>query len=619
MILPDGRTNLPQPRTAGGSTVETILSLAIGRFQLSDGGVQVESAGRQLGALTPFSARGENLGAVFGYAAAPAPRYQGTLGIHPLEVNGVRLDLDLAGSLEQGRLTLASGRLATAHSAADLSAGVVEFAGPRARLHYDARVSLDEVARVFHATGLDAGEARAAGSLEWSGGQFTSAGDLHASGVGYRDSILWLRNGTLGGAFTANAGAIEISAARLSAACRAGGAEETAQGRIAAISLRGSELELRGIALETMGGMFRGQAALHDFDRYQVSGDVSGFESRRLVALYSAALLPWDALAAGAVRVEGSLRRRGELQAEAQITLAPAGAGAPVHGRVSATWDARTGILGLGRSSLALPSSRAEFSGSPGDLRVRLETRDLNDLLPVLGANAAALPVRLEGGSARFDGAITGALARPQFTGRASATRSGWKAARSIPYEADVAVSPGNVHLQNAVLTRGPLRAGFDAAVALQDWHAADASEIFGNAQIANAPLADLLALVGWESADARGTLTASATFSGTLAKPLAAADLTVVQGSYSGEPFDRLSGRLAWAGDTITLEGGALAAGARQVTLAGSFRHVPRPPGYGPGALAGQQQRHGPSSRCRRSRNCCPALPGQVGTARRG
>ncbi len=575
MILPDGRTNLPQPRTAGGSAVETILRLAIGRFQLSEGGVQVESAGR-LGALTPFSARGENLGAVFGYAAAPAPRYQGSLGIHPLEINGVRLDLDLAGSLEQGRLTLASGRLATAHSAADLSAGMLEFAGPRARLHYDARVSLDEVARLFHAPGLDAGEARAAGSLEWSGGQFTSAGDFRASGVGYRDSILWLRDGTLTGAFTANAGAIEIGAARVSATCRAGGAMESAQGRIAAISLRDGELELRGIALETMGGMFRGQAALHHFDRYQVSGDVSGFDGRRLVALYSAAPLPWDALAAGAVRVEGSLRRRRELQAEAQITLAPAGAGAAVHGRIAATWDARTGTLGLGRSMLALPSSRAEFSGSPGNLRVRLETRDLNDLLPVLGENAAALPVRLEGGSARFEGAITGALARPQFAGRASATRFRLEGRSFDSLEADVTASPANVHLQNAVLTRGPLRAGFDAAVALQDWHAADASQIFGNAQIANAPLADLLALAGWASADAHGLLSASATFSGTLAKPLAAADLTVLQGGYSGEPFDRFSGRLAWAGDAITLEAGAVAAGARQVTLAGSFRHAP-------------------------------------------
>ncbi len=574
MILPDGRTNLPQPRTAGGNAVETILSLAIGRFQVSDGGLQVESAGR-LGALTPFSARGENLGAVFGYAAAPASRYRGTLGIHPLEVNGVRLDLDLAASLEQGRLTPASGRLATAHSTADLSAGVLEFAGLRARLHYDARVSLDEVARLFHAPGLDAGEARATGLLEWSGGQFTSAGDLRASGVGYRDSILLLRNGTLAGAFTANSGIIEIDAARLSAACRVGGAEETAQGRIAAISLHGGELELRGVALETMGGMFRGQAALHDFDRYQVSGDVSGFDGRRLVALYSAAPLPWDALAAGAVRVEGSLRRSSELQAEAQITLAPAAAGPPVHGRISATWDARTGILGLGSSTLALPSSRAEFSGSPGDLRVRLETRDLNDLLPVLGENAAALPVRLEGGSARFEGAITGALARPQFAGHTSATRFRLESRTFDSLEADVTASPGNVHVQNAVLTHGPLRAGFDAAVALEDWHAADASQIFGSAHIANAPLADLLDLLGWQAA-ARGSLSASADFSGTLAKPLAAADLTVVQGSYGGEPFDRLSGHLTWAGDTITLEGGALAAGPRQVTLAGSFRHSP-------------------------------------------
>ncbi len=576
MVLPDGRTNLPQPSTAGRSAAETILSLAIGRFQLTDGGVQVESAGRP-GALSPFSARGENLSAAFAYAAAPTPRYRGTLRIHPLDLDGVPVGIDLAASLEQGRLTLASGRIATAGSSADLSAGVLEFTGPRARVQYDARISLPEVARLWHLTGLASGEVRASGAIEWNGGmQFATAGGLRASGVGYRDALVAIRNGTLAGAFTADLSGIEIREADVSAACRAGRGEESAQGRIAAIGLRGRQLELRGIALATMGGMFRGQATLREFDRYQVGGEFSGFAGRRLVALYSAAPLPWDALAAGTVRAEGSLLRRRDFRAEAEILLAPAAASAPVHGRISATWDARTGILGLGRSTLALPSSRAEFSGSPGNLRVRLETRDLNDLLPVLGQNAAALPVRLEGGDARFEGAITGALDRPQFAGHAAAGRFSLQGRAFDSFQADVAASPANLHLQNAVLIRGPLRAGFDAAVALDNWRAANASAIFGNAKIANAPLADLLALLGAQNFAARGSLTAAATFSGTLGSPLAGADLTVVQGSYAGEPFDRFSGRVAYAADTVTLQGGSVTAGARQLTLAASFRHAP-------------------------------------------
>ncbi len=207
---------------------------------------------------------------------------------------------------------------------------------------------------------------------------------------------------------------------------------------------------------------------------------------------------------------------------------------------------------------------------------MRLETRDLNDLLPVLGEKAAALPARLEGGEAHFDGSIAGALDRPQFSGRIAATRFSVQGRTFDSFQADVAASPANVHVQNAVLTRGPLRAGFDAAVALDNWRAADAGAIFGNVKIANAPLADLLPLLGARNTDVRGSLTAAATFSGTLANPLAGADLTVVLGSYNGEPFDRFSGRIAYAADTVTLQGGTVTAGAAQLTLAASFRHAP-------------------------------------------
>ncbi|HUB34083.1 MAG TPA: translocation/assembly module TamB domain-containing protein [Bryobacteraceae bacterium] len=573
MILPDGRTNLPQPKSAGGNTIDTILNLAIGRFDLSRGTIQVEAAGGP-GSITPFHARGENLSAQFRYAAGP--RYQGTLSIHPLDLNGIPLALDLTASLERGRITLASGRIATGNSAADLSDGVIEFAPPRASLQYDARISLRDVAGFWHEPALQGGEAHATGAIAWSeGAPVTATGNLHAADIAYRDSLVSIRRGALSGPFTATPSAVELREATISAACRAGRNEESAQGRIADIALRGRNLELRGIALETMGGTFRGQASLAGFDRYRVQGEISGFAGRRVVALYSAAPLPWNALAAGSVRLEGSLRRSSEFRAEAQIVLAPAEDSAPVHGRISATYEARTRTLDLARSTLALPSSRAEFSGSPGALRVRLETSDLNDLLPVLGEKPAALPVRLEG-EAGFDGFITGPLDRPQFSGHLTAGRFRVEDRSFDSFQADVTASPENVHLQNAVLLRGPLRASFDAAAALDDWHMRDSSAIFGKASIANAPVADLLALAGAQTVQATGTLTAAANFSGTMAKPLATADVTVENGSLRGEPFDRLSGRIQNAGDTVTLQNGTGAAGAKQLTLAASFQHAP-------------------------------------------
>ena len=89
--------------------------------------------------------------------------------------------------------------------------------------------------------------------------------------------------------------------------------------------------------------------------------------------------------------------------------MTPAPGSAPVHGQITANYEARSEILDLGRSTLTLPSSRADFSGVYGrELRAHLETTDLNDLLPLLGQNANELPVKLQGGSAIFDGTVTG-------------------------------------------------------------------------------------------------------------------------------------------------------------------------------------------------------------------
>src|SRR6185436_7969102 len=101
----------------------------------------------------------------------------------------------------------------------------------------------------------------------------------------------------------------------------------------------------------------------------------------------------------------------------------PAPTGAPVSGHVTAAWDARNQTLDLGSSTLALPNSRVEFSGAIGSqLRVHMETRDLNDLLPALGGDAASLPVKLNNGSAVFDGTVTGNTSAPRAAGHLRAT-----------------------------------------------------------------------------------------------------------------------------------------------------------------------------------------------------
>ena len=107
---------------------------------------------------------------------------------------------------------------------------------------------------------------------------------------------------------------------------------------------------------------------------------------------------------------------------------------------------------------------------SATQLRVHLETRDLNDFLPALGQNASAIPVKLQNGSVVFDGTASGKLDSLQAVGHLTATHPVYNDETLDSFTADIAASPNGVQLQNATAVRGPLRAQFRFNAALANW-----------------------------------------------------------------------------------------------------------------------------------------------------
>jgi translocation and assembly module TamB len=578
IVGPDGRTNIPQPRVKSRTNAaETILKLAIGQFTVTGGVFEVEGRG-----ATPFDARGRDLAALFRYAAAPA-RYEGSVRVKPLEVevkDGTRVPLDVAATatLESNRLTVTSARVSTGASALDVKGAVEDWTNPRGAFQYDARVSLGDVTRIFRVPELRGGEAEAKGTLAWSGSEQAKAtGTIRAWNVGYRDSTLEIRGGRFDGTTAAVPGEILVSGGRISGTYVSRIGRAPAEGRIAAIVLRSRRLELNGVALNGLGGTFLGQARLEDWTHYTIAGDVAGFAARRVVALYSREPLPWDALAAGPVKVEGSLRDKRALRASGELAVTPVEGSAPVHGQITAQYEARGETLDLGRSELSLPSSHAVFAGAFGKtMQATLETRDLRDLLPLLGTSAADLPLAMNGGTARFEGTVTGTLDRPRFAGKLTATGFTVEGRPLDSLRADVTASPDRVQLQNAVAARGAVTAVFDAQAALADWKLGDASAIYGKAQVVKAPVGDVLALADVQSAPMTGAVTAAAQFSGSVARPVVQGTVEIDAGAWRGEPFDRAAGQVAYSGDTWTLRSGEIAAGAKEVQVAAWFRHEP-------------------------------------------
>ena len=524
----NGRTNLPQPKLRGprGDAMATILKLAIGRFRVQHGEFQVESH-----SSVPFAAQGRNFQAALVFDPA-GPRYRGNIAIEPLEfaapgVAQTAFAVTASFVLESNRIEVTAASLATGKSRVSLAGQIENLADPHGRFGFQARLDNGDAERIFSTKLLARGTAVVGGSAIWRGGADVSiAGHLLGTGLEYRDSSIRLHGFTASGPLTSDLRTVTVRPIRLTGEAVLGGQSFPVEANIAAAVLRGVDLELRQVSIGALGGSYTGAIGLREFNRYTVDGAVAGLDVRRVAGLATPAPLPWDGTAAGSLQMEGSFNNPAELHLITALEIGPAPAGAPVEGAVTADWESRGGILDLGHSRLSLPHSRVVFSGAAGrELSVHLETRDLSELLPALGERTAALPVKLGGGAASFDGKVIGALDHPQIQGRLQAGAFTYGDRAFDSFDTAIIASPDNIRLDHATLAHGGLRAQFSLAVALRDWETGDRSDIFGSATIHDAPLAELAAMAG-APASANGTLNAAVAITGVAGDPIVQADL---------------------------------------------------------------------------------------------
>ena len=581
IIRPDGSTNVPEPKVKAkrtGAPMESLLKAAIGRFNVDRGLLEVEAH-----SATPFAVRGENLDVRLAYELA-GPRYRGAISMAPLylsydDYGPQPFRLNLAVTMEKNRIAVDSSKVTTAATQVDFTGALNDLANPRANFQYTARTALVDIARIFRVRELRQGAAVVNGNGTWTPAAGLSLeGKLHATGVEYRDSTVRLAGFRAEGAVSASVKGVGASRLAISGDYVHGARRERVEGQIGEVKLLNKNLDLSGVALALLSGTFRGDAHVRGLDRYTVEGAVSGLDTRRAAALYISDALPWDALVFGNVQLQGSLRRSQELRIAGKLTLAPAPSGDPVTGQIDAVYEARGGgSLDLGRSTISLPHSRADFSGSLGqELKVHFETRDLNDLMPVLGKSVSSLPVKLSNGNVIFDGTVTGNLVNPRAAGHLRAAGVTYSQETVDSLEADVQLAADCLRLQNAVAVRGPVRAQFQGSLGLTDWKTSDASPISATATLANASAADILSLARAKDVPLTGTINGSAQLNGTLGDMHGQGDITVVKGAYQDEPFDRFIAHAAYSGNTLNVSGAELTAGAKQIKFSASYQHPP-------------------------------------------
>jgi translocation and assembly module TamB len=545
IIYPDGKINLPRPKTRRKPVPEVILDLKIARIDLRDGAILEESPGGPVHVI-PVRANGENVTARVTYDVSGA-RYSGDVSLHPLHLawkNGRPLDVRISASaaMERNRIVVSAATLTTSESVLNLKNAVLnDFTAPVIGAQYDGRISLGEIAGIFQRGTKPSGSVSIAGQAQFAApNDYRVSGNVRGSGIAWED----LRGVTMSANVEAGPEKIVVNGAR--------------------VSVRGGQIAASG--------------EIRGLDKFHASGSIERFGARAVAALVTKQTLPYDGLVSGSFEADGRLRdlSSGTASGSARLRIAPAAAGAAVQGEIAVRYDAAAKKIELGQSWLELPHTRIDVSGTVGErLKLKLESQDPGDLVPAIDKVATGAAAGITYKSLSFTGEVSGALANPQVTGHAAAESLNYKGQQVDSMSGDLAASGTGLTVHNGAIVANGIHGRVEGTVGLADWTASAASAVSAFGAIDNADLGKILALAGHKETEVSGTLNATSRISGTLGDVRGAADLALNKGSIYQQPYDSITGHAQLTGKGIESMTGLFVSGPKRVNMSGHFERA--------------------------------------------
>lgn len=613
IVYPDGRTNLPTPKTqkppSNKSGLQTVVDLAIRRFDLHHGSLIFAQR------KSDFNASGENLRAQLAYNVAH-PSYTGEIDMSPLHLRSapnapLDVNVKLPLTLEADRITVAGASLSTPGSLIQVSASVDHLQSPRAVAHLSARIALEEVKRAAGLT-MPLDTTRGPGQLtadltgsadghrivvqnanvKLGRSQITASGrlqDLNQPGALRFNSSLALGeigrllhvsaqpDGTIQVGGNARLGPdgnyrIQATVAGRNLAAGRGSARVTGATLDSGITADPRRIGIQRLRLAALGGDVTASGALDNLETFRLSGKLNHFDLRQIAALFKPERVGYAGLVSGEVQAGGSLKNTTAVTAHAALAIQPGSGGVPVSGRVNVDYDGRGDMVNVGRSYIALPHTRLDLSGSLGQqIQIKLVTRNMADFQPV-----ASIPVTFQnGGNATINATVSGQLSMPRIGAQVMVNQFSVQGRPFTRLEAGLVASPSGASVMNAVLTRGMLQAKINASLGLQDWKPADPQPLRVEATIRDTDVADILALAGRPDIAAQGALVADAHIDGTLGDPRGTASFAVNNGTLQGEHFDSLTTQAVMTSNSIEVPTLQWIAGPSRLDANATYHHA--------------------------------------------
>ncbi len=618
IVYPDGHTNIPAPKVQAKSSnktgLETIVDLAIGKFDLRNGSF---TFGMQ---KTALNARGENFRAQLGYNALN-PSYKGEIDISPLHIQSagntpLNVDIKLPVTALKDRLELTNAQFTTPESHIVISGAMDHLIAPRTSAHLNAQVALDEVRRAAGLTipldlahgprvlladiaatmdqqtiaiqsariTLGRTNLEASGSLKQANGgggaNFNASIDLNELGRLLRVSARPEGLVKLGGSVRLDAQSNYYAAGNIEArqvAFRQGTMRISNVSLDSAVTADPHRIALANLRLDVLGGRFAGAASLDEMTAFQVDGRLQNFAIEPISRTLMGRALGYNGIISGPVAASGNVKNMGDLAGRVNLAIAPTAsrraAEVPVSGRINADYNGRADTVTLGASYVALPHTRLDLSGQLGrQIQVKLVSRSFADFQPL-----GEIPVALNaGGAATLNATISGKLSAPQIAGDIAVNNFSAQGRPFTRFAAALTASPSSVAITNAVVARDTLQMQLSASAGLRDWKPLPTSPLRADATIRNADVKDVLALAGESSIPVTGAFTADAHVNGTIGSPAGTVDVTASNGLIEGEKYDTFTLQARMAERSITVPTLSLVAGASRIDANGAFQHPP-------------------------------------------
>lgn len=580
IVFPDGSTNVPTPRQPSSSNetpLQTVVDLAVGRFQLSNGLLTFDSRRQAL------NVTGENLRAQLTFSAW-SQTYKGQISLDPLYVTSrqnppVRFRVSLPVTLARDRVELTGARISSDLSQVSIDASIKDMRNPAVQAHVTGRLALADLKNCANLK--IAPHPRELSALILDADATVDPHAIHVNrlhlALGNSD---FEASGDLKDAHGSNSLDFRARLA-LSELGRLANLEEPPDGLVtlqgAARLDQNDRLSLSDLRLDAFGGEMAGNASLEDFARFQVNGNFRHFDLQAVARAMGSRSFAYSGIASGPFTVQGDLRQTGArgVTANVRIAIAPGRKGIPVSGRVDADYRGAADDLRIADSYVALPHTRLTVNGSIGNrFSVGLTTRNLDDLLAALPAPRRPAVSLAGGGQAVLAGTVEGRLSSPRLVAHLSATHFVMAGRQFNALTLDATAAGNGAAVSNGTLTRGAMQARFAAAVGLRDWQSAPGDALSGAVSIRNGDLADVLALAGQPSPGYTGALAADAKVSGTVGNPIGSLHVLVARGTIQDEPFDQIQAQVNLSDRRITVPQLDASAGAARVSLTAEFEH---------------------------------------------